>query len=212
MSKTKQKTSQQWVFYDINDNYLYGFDSIMEIVKFRGKELTKKNYDIIANELYNALKRDNNTTRMLGDLMKVYLIDIEEDDDEQEEIDMKKFVRITSTKTIRVTPGIDFVDNTNVDAHVADRLRVSSTWAKAAILIKAGTALYPAMIKKWNTVKALVDDNVLTIGEEVDVASPEAEAEYNRLVKEIKNYDDRKAMAKEISKKQHPEERLEEVK
>ena len=67
-------------FYDMNDrNLLYTFDNAREILKFLGKPITQssvKNIDVI---LYRALKRKDNSTRLLGQKMKVYIIDILDD-------------------------------------------------------------------------------------------------------------------------------------
>lgn len=78
---------------------------------------------------------------------------------------MKNYVRIQSTRTITVTPGLQAQDVSNPDAHVPDRLRVSPIWPKSCVQIKEGTFYYPAEIVNWNTVKSLVNDKVFTIGE-----------------------------------------------
>ena len=78
---------------------------------------------------------------------------------------MSKLVRIQSTITITVTGGLNYKDTTNPDAHVPDRLKVSPEWPKCTVQIKQGIGDYPAEIIEWNTVKALVADNILTIGE-----------------------------------------------
>ena len=77
----------------------------------------------------------------------------------------KEFVIIQSKMNISVTPGLQAMDVTNVDAHVPDRLKINSLWAKAVVDIKQGVGRYPAYITEWNTVKALVKDEVLTIGD-----------------------------------------------
>ena len=78
---------------------------------------------------------------------------------------MSKFVRIQSEKTINVTAGLQHQDVTNPDAHIPDRLKVSPSWPKLTVLIKRGAHWYPAEIAEWNTVKALANDKILTIGE-----------------------------------------------
>lgn len=119
---------------------------------------------------------------------------------------MKKFIRITSVKTIQVTSGLDFIDNTNVDAHVGDRLKVTSAWARTRVLIKEGTFYYPAIIKTWGTVKALVTDKVITLGDETDECDdPNATTIYDRLKREIKFYEDRKQTNKKVATEQKPE-------
>lgn len=78
---------------------------------------------------------------------------------------MKAYVKISSTININVTSGLQHKDVTNPDAHVADRLKINALWPKMTIPILAGVHWYPAEITEWNTVKRLVKDKVLTIGE-----------------------------------------------
>ena len=86
---------------------------------------------------------------------------------------MSKVVRIQSNITIAVTPGLNFKDVTNPDAHIPDRLKVSAQWPKCTVLIKQGVANYPAEIVDWPTVKALAKDNIITIGETLDAVTEE---------------------------------------
>ena len=81
---------------------------------------------------------------------------------------MNEFVRIQSSTTIHVTPGLQYKEVTNPDAHVPDRLRVMPMWAGHVICIKSGVGVYPAEITKWDSVKALAKCGVLTIGEFVN--------------------------------------------
>lgn len=81
---------------------------------------------------------------------------------------MKEYVYIQSTMSIVITAGLQNEDVTNVDAHVPDRLKVNPVWPKLRIMIKNGRHIYPKLITQWSSVKALVNDGVLTIGEEVD--------------------------------------------
>lgn len=78
---------------------------------------------------------------------------------------MKAYVKISSTININVTSGLQHKDVTNPDAHVADRLKINALWPKMTIPILQGVHWYPAEITEWNTVKRLVKDKVLTIGE-----------------------------------------------
>lgn len=73
------------VYYDKTDeNCVAMFNNIWEICKYKKLEMIPKNYTITKVELYRALKRPGQITRMLnGKLMHVYLIDIiSEDEDE----------------------------------------------------------------------------------------------------------------------------------
>lgn len=102
-----------------------------------------------------------------------------------------KLVRIQSTKTIKVTSGLQLLDVTNPDAHVADRLKVSAEWPKLTVLIKEGVGEYPAEIIEWPTVKALVKDKIFTIGEKLDATTDDQ-------VKEIEKFErDKKSIKKE---------------
>lgn len=107
---------------------------------------------------------------------------------------MKKFVRIQSDIDIMVSAGLQSINMSNKDAHVADRLNVKSAWVGTRILITKGTAYYPSEIKTWDSVQALAKDKLLTIGEEVDEigGSPEeektVEEKKTKLNNEIKKY------------------------
>ena len=109
---------------------------------------------------------------------------------------MKKFIRIQSTKNIEVTEGLTCIDMTNLDARVADRLRVASAWVKSRILIRQGVGFYPAIIQEWNTVKELVNDGTLTLGFETDECDePAAYEMYNRVERAHRDYEMRVAQA-----------------
>lgn len=77
----------------------------------------------------------------------------------------KKYVKIQSTMNIAVTPGLQCSDYTDPKKNVADKLNIKPRWQNACIEIKMGVHYYPAEIANWNTVKALVKKNILTIGE-----------------------------------------------
>lgn len=81
---------------------------------------------------------------------------------------MKDYVYIQSNTSIVVTAGLQNDNVTNPDAHIPDRLKVNPIWPKLRIMIKAGRHIYPSLIVEWNTVKSLVNDGIITIGEEVD--------------------------------------------
>lgn len=81
---------------------------------------------------------------------------------------MKNYVKIQSSVTINVTPGLQNQDVTNADAHIPDRLKVNAVWPKLIVLIKAGQHWYPAEIAQWPSVIALVNAKLATIGEYSD--------------------------------------------
>lgn len=97
---------------------------------------------------------------------------------------MKDYVYIQSTTSIVVSAGLQAEDVTNPDAHVGDRLRVNPYWPKMTILIKQGRHVYPSFIKNWESVKDLVKDNILTIGEEVDDIEDD---EMKKAAKDVKD-------------------------
>lgn len=101
----------------------------------------------------------------------------------------KPYVRIQSNITIRVTAGLQNLDVTNPDAHVADRLKISPTWPKSIVLIEAGAHTYPSEIIEWPTVQALAKDKILTIGELLD--KPDAE-DVERATKQKQTIDENK--------------------
>ena len=97
---------------------------------------------------------------------------------------MKDYVYIQSTTSIVVSAGLQAEDVTNPDAHVGDRLRVNPYWPKMTILINQGRHTYPSFITNWESVKDLVKDNILTIGEEVDDIQDD---EMKKAAKEVKD-------------------------
>lgn len=81
---------------------------------------------------------------------------------------MAKLVQIQSSVSIRVTTGLQNKDVTNPDAHVPDRLKINPQWPKHMILITKGVGYYPVEIKDWPSVKALAEQKILTIGQEIE--------------------------------------------
>ena len=112
---------------------------------------------------------------------------------------MKKFVRIQSDVDIVVSAGLQSINMSNKDAHIADRLNVKSAWVGTRVLITKGTGFYPSEIATWDSVKALAKDKLLTIGEEVDEINgtpdeiKKAEDTKTKLTNEIKKYKKLKA-------------------
>lgn len=77
----------------------------------------------------------------------------------------KDYVEIMSTKNITVTAGLQNVDLTKKDSDVPNRLKVNAYWPRQSCLIKQGKHVYPTTILKWESVKALSKQGVLTIGQ-----------------------------------------------
>lgn len=69
-------------FYDKTDTWLlYVFDNVREILKFMEKDITPTNINAIDVCLMRALISETHFVKFLtGDIMKVYIIDITEED------------------------------------------------------------------------------------------------------------------------------------
>ena len=109
---------------------------------------------------------------------------------------MKKFVRIQSEMNIEVTEGLQSIDMTNRDAHVADRLRVASAWVQSRVMIRKGSGVYPACIQNWDSVKALAANGKLTVGAETDDGDAEAEEILKRVENAHRDYQMRSEAAR----------------
>lgn len=103
---------------------------------------------------------------------------------------MKPYIRIQSSRTITVTAGLQNNDLTNADAHIPDRLKVSACWPKATVQILEGAHVYPSVIAQWNTVKALANDGILTIGEELDSADDKVKEMADELALNMKRIEE----------------------
>lgn len=95
---------------------------------------------------------------------------------------IKKYVKIQSNIDINVTAGLYNLDVTNPDAHIPDRLKVKPVWPKITCMIYKGVHWYPSEIASWNTVKALVKDRVITIGEYSDSCDDEKTVENKQKI------------------------------
>lgn len=72
-------------FYDKTDEeLLYIFDNAKEILQFQKREINRKNINQINSALYRAFAGNDThfTTMLTGAVMRVYLINNEEDEDE----------------------------------------------------------------------------------------------------------------------------------
>lgn len=73
------------VFYSQDDEeLLYMFDNIREILKFQKREINRTNLNLINVEIYRGLKRESREVRFLtGEIMKIYIFDIENEENEE---------------------------------------------------------------------------------------------------------------------------------
>lgn len=84
MPKDEQKLNKRMlykgkyflVFYDKTDEeLLYIFENVRDILKFMGKKITRQNINLINVELYRALRSKEHFCRFLtGEVMRVYMI------------------------------------------------------------------------------------------------------------------------------------------
>lgn len=118
---------------------------------------------------------------------------------------MKNYIRIQSKIDVAVTAGLQSINMSNKDAHVADRLNVKSAWVGTRVLIHKGVGIYPNELKTWDSVKSLVRNGILTLGEEYETVPTdivdcvttlkEPEEAKKTLNNEISNYKRMKAEA-----------------
>lgn len=94
---------------------------------------------------------------------------------------MSEFIRIQSKIDINVTPGLQYDDHTNYDSDLPNRLKVSPSWPKAIVHIKAGVDIYPGEIREWETIKALEKSGVITVGDSIEEPSEEKTKEATSL-------------------------------
>lgn len=85
MNRQYYKGRYLLAFYSSNDEEpLYVFNNIREICEFLEDEPTRAKLQYLKLLIYKALKRDNHITYILGKKMKVYMIDNEDDTEEEE--------------------------------------------------------------------------------------------------------------------------------
>lgn len=72
------------VFYDkTGERNLYSFDNVREILVFQNKQVNRQNINFVNVALYRALKSETHfTTLLTGDVMRVYVIDATDEEDE----------------------------------------------------------------------------------------------------------------------------------
>lgn len=75
------------VFYDKTDERLkHIFDNVRDILNFQKKEVNRQNVNIINQEIYKALKSEHHfVTFLTGELMRLYIVDCDDDEDEEYE-------------------------------------------------------------------------------------------------------------------------------
>lgn len=93
----------------------------------------------------------------------------------------KKYVRIQSSISIVVTPGLQYDNLTRKDSDIPDRMKVAAYWPKLRVLIRKGVHTYLSEIVNWNAVKELQKQKLITIGEFIDTYEGEHQDEVKEL-------------------------------
>ena len=83
-------------------------------------------------------------------------------------VQKQMFLEIQSALNVNVTMGLDNLNMTDVNANIGDKLKIQALWPKTIVSIKMGRSFYPIEIKEWNTVKVLVKNGMLTLGQIVE--------------------------------------------
>ena len=167
---------------DGDEQFVASFDNIIELCQYKKLPITDQNLSTLKNDLYRVLKRCPSDTRMLdGSLMRVYLIDMLKDDDEEEYLEQerrdkcmaqKKYVQITSTMNIEVYASLEAIKIVGGEKKVM--MNAKSGWAKIRVLVTSGTSWYPSEVLNWPAVKTLVGKEIFTIGAQSDtISNPE---------------------------------------
>lgn len=167
---------------DGDEQFVASFDNIIELCQYKKLPITDQNLSTLKNDLYRVLKRCPSETRMLdGSLMRVYLIDMLRDDDEEEYLEQerrdkcmaqKKYVQITSTMNIEVYASLEAIKIVGGEKKVM--MNAKSGWAKIRVLVTSGTSWYPSEVLNWPAVKTLVGKEIFTIGAQSDtISNPE---------------------------------------
>lgn len=100
------------------------------------------------------------------------------------------YIYIQSNRDVVVTPGLQYKDLTDTKLNVPDKLKISPVWSKMRVLIRKGRHSYPAYVAEWTTVKALLKDGVLTIGEKTSEGSEEAKRTKAKVDREMKSLEE----------------------
>lgn len=196
------------VFYEMDDEtFLASFNNIEELCKFRGIEPTNKNKSEIASKIYHCVKKESHVTKLYYGNKNCLLYLIADDDEyEKEETERRlkesmknKFVRIQSTMSITVTGDMDYIplpDKSEFGGVIKEGTwKVQQRWSDLRVDIKRGTGYYPAEIVTWKTVKALEDNNILTVGEFTDTCPNQEDVE--KVCERIRVYKEQTERLKE---------------
>ena len=118
-----------------------------------------------------------------------------------------RMIKIQSSKTIRVTKGLDYQDFTKKDSDLKDRMKIAPVWQNTTILLEAGVSkFYPSYVKEWPTIKALEKEGVITLGEIKE--DKEDEEEFKKLNEELKKLEKTTKTTKKVIKSTSLEEAI----
>ena len=94
---------------------------------------------------------------------------------------MKKFVQISSEVDIKVVRDYAYKDLSPKGSNQG--IKVNPLWIGSEVMIKKGVGIYPSEITNWSAVKKLAAIKKITIGEETDEGTQEAEDAKARIAK-----------------------------
>lgn len=94
---------------------------------------------------------------------------------------MKKFVQISSEVDIKVVRDYVYKDLSPKASNQG--IKVKPLWVGSEVMIKKGVGIYPSEITNWSAVKKLAAIKKITIGEETDEGTAEAEEAKARIAK-----------------------------
>lgn len=115
----------------------------------------------------------------------------------------KDYIRIQSSINIRVAGSLAGLDLTNPKELVPNKLRAVPLWTKEIVHIKKGVNIYPAVIKNWPVIQALVKDRLLTISEvdDKDLEDIDNVTKVNETAKKLKDAENERLAKLEALKK-----------
>lgn len=191
--------------YDEDDEWLITtFNTVADMLKYKGLEITPKNKAHLTQQIYYILKNQHGYTTMFGEPRYIHIIK----DNEEEETSskggtefMKRFVKITATRAFRVMVDSQdqSIDASDVNAiNIQNRLKSMNTWVDTLVTIKKGTGWYPGVIAEWKSVKTLEANGLISIGAKSDDCDDQ---EVVKMVEAFetaqKNYDNQRKQVKE---------------
>lgn len=80
--RQRNKSSSYLAFYASDDEtFIAIYKDVKEVVKAMGLDINRKNMNYVSVNIYRALRRKTHWTTIFGPLYRVYLIDIEDEEE-----------------------------------------------------------------------------------------------------------------------------------